>query len=118
MDAAEARARIAAEIRQAVASRAAGNEGRARVCARRAAGYGLALAWGGSDRPNAYDLLRRAADDPSLTESVRRASARLSIRVTEAHRLPHLEDPLADARLILIALGLHPGLELKDEPAG
>ncbi len=92
-------------MRQAVASRAAGNEGRARVCARRAAGFGLALAWGGPDRPNAYDLLRRAANDPSLTESVRQASARLSVRVTQAHQLPHLEDPLADARLILEALG-------------
>ncbi len=92
-------------MRQAVASRAAGNEGRARVCARRAAGFGLALAWGGSDRANAYELLRQAADDPSLTESIRQASARLGVRVTQAHQLPHLEDPLADARLILEALG-------------
>jgi hypothetical protein len=113
MDAAEARARIAAEMRRAVASRAAGNEGRARVCARRAAGFGLALVWGSSERPNAYDLLRRAADDPSLTEAVRQASARLSVRVTQAHQLPHLEDPLADARLILGVLGY--GFETQDD---
>lgn len=92
-------------MRQAIASRAAGNEGRARACARRAAGFGLASARGGVDRPNAYDLLRRAVEEQELSESVRQAAARLSARVTQEHRLPHVEDPLADARLILEALG-------------
>lgn len=105
MDAAQAQRRIAAEVRQAIASRAAGNEGRARVCARRAAGFGLSLARGGSNRPNAYELLREAADDQELPEPIRQAAARLSARVTPAHRLPHGEDPLADARLILEDLG-------------
>lgn len=108
MDAAEGRARIAAELGQAIASRAAGNEGRARVCARRAAGFGLSLSRGGSSRPNAYDLLRQAADDRALPDPIRQAAARLSVRVTQAHRLPHAEDPLADARLILQALGFGP----------
>jgi hypothetical protein len=108
MDTADTRARIAAEMRQAIASRAAGNEGRARVCARRAAGFGLSVAQGGSNRPNAYDLLRQAADDRALPAPVRQAAARLGVRVTQAHRLPHAEDPLADARLILEALGFGP----------
>jgi hypothetical protein len=101
-------------MRQAIASRAAGNEGRARVCARRAAGLGLSMARGGSGRPNAYDLLRHAAVDQTLPESVRLAAVRLSVRVTQAHRLPHGEDPLADARLILEALGFGYGPQEDD----
>ena len=108
MDTAEGRARIAAEMGQAIASRAAGNEGRARVCARRAAGFGLSVARGRSSRPNVYDLLREAADDQALPVPIRQAASRLSVRVTQAHRLPHVEDPLADARLILEALGFGP----------
>lgn len=90
---------------QAIASRAMGNEGRARVGARRAAGFALALAFGGSDRLDAYDLLRRAADTPELSDAVRQAAARLAARVTPDHRLPHTEDPMQDARIILEALG-------------
>jgi hypothetical protein len=64
---------------------------------------------GGSGQPNAYELLRRAAEDQTLPDSVRQAAARLSVRVTQAHRLPHAEDPLADARLILETLGYSDG---------
>jgi hypothetical protein len=90
---------------KARAWRAAGNEGRARVCARRAAGFALAASAGITGRPNAYESLRRAARAPALSDAVREAAARLCVRVTEAHRLPHLEDPLEDARLIVEELG-------------
>ncbi len=54
---------------------------------------------------NAYDLLLRAASWPGFTENVREAAARLTVRVAEDHQLPHAEDPLGDARVILVALG-------------
>jgi hypothetical protein len=54
---------------------------------------------------NAYDLLLRAASTPGFSEGVREAAARLTVRITEDHQLPHAEDPLGDARLILVALG-------------
>jgi hypothetical protein len=59
MSCGEARARVEDEMDTARAWRAAGNEGRARLC----------------------------------------------VRVTEVHRLPHLEDPLEDAQLVIDRLG-------------
>jgi len=97
--------RVQAEMRDAYASRARGNEGRARVCARRAVGMALAGHWSMGAGMNAYDLLLRAASSPGFAEGVREAAARLTVRVTEDHQLPHAEDPLGDARLILVALG-------------
>jgi len=90
---------------EAAASRSRGNEGRARVCARRAVGIALALHWSVGPPANAYQLLMRAAADSGLPPEVRQAAQRLTRRVTEAHRLPHDEDPLDDARVILAALG-------------
>jgi len=90
---------------RALAWRAAGNEGRARVCARRAAGFALAASLRVPGSPNAYQMLRQAAGLPGLSEVAHRAAARLCARVTETHRLPHVEDPLEDARLIVEELG-------------
>jgi hypothetical protein len=100
-----ARATVEDEMDKARTWRAAGNEGRARVCARRAAGFALAASAGVAGRPNVYEALRRAARAPALPEAVREAAARLTVCVTEAHRLPHPEDPLEDARLIIEELG-------------
>lgn len=86
---------------EAAASRSRGNEGRARVCARRAVGAALALRWSLGPQANAYQLLMRAAADSGLPPDVRQAAQRLTRRVTEAHRLPHDEDPLDDARALL-----------------
>lgn len=89
---------------EAAASRSRGNEGRARVCARRAVGTALALRWSVGSQANAYQLLMRAAADSGLPPDVREAAQRLTRRVTEAHRLPHEEDPLDDARMLLAFL--------------
>ncbi len=89
---------------EAAASRSRGNEGRARVCARRAVGTALALRWSVGPQANAYQLLMRAAADSGLPPDVREAAQRLTRRVTEAHRLPHEEDPLDDARMLLAFL--------------
>jgi hypothetical protein len=96
---------VEAEMEEAAACRRRGNEGRARVCARRAVGAALAERWGAGANANAYQLLLRAAADAELPPELRLAAQRLTRRVTAAHRLPHDEDPLEDARQILAALG-------------
>jgi len=68
-------------------------------------GVALADHWSVGLGTNAYDLLLRAASTPEFPEGIRRAAARLSVRVTQDHQLPHAEDPFDDARLIFDALG-------------
>jgi hypothetical protein len=104
----EVRFRVAAELSDARASRSRGNEGRARVCARRAAGAAIRAAMAGraSGPPpsNAYTVLRWYASLADQPPELRAAAARLAARVTPEHVLPHREDPLEDARVIIAAL--------------
>lgn len=97
--------RVAAELLAAEWARKRGNEGRARVCARRAAGWAIAahLDRRGMSRSSdsALELLRHIQQDASFSESIRAASRRLAARVTPEHQLPHVEDPLEDARRIV-----------------
>jgi hypothetical protein len=94
-----------AELERAQAARAAGNEGLARVCARRAAGQALGLyaarhaglAWGRSALSRLAGLAQ-ARDAPA---EVRQAAERLIARITPEHVLPFDEDPLGDARRIV-----------------
>ncbi len=79
-----------------------GREGRARVCARRAAGQALRCRYGaGRDRLDAYEWLGWAASADELPDAVRRAAQRLAARVLAGGVHAHPEDPLADAELIL-----------------
>ena len=94
-------------MHEAEASRRRGNEGRARVCARRAAGAALARHWSAGPQANAFQLLQRAAADAGFPPALRQAAQRLTVRVTEAHTLPHDEDPLDDARALLAWLRRH-----------
>lgn len=101
----EARSKIQAELRYARAAREHGKEGRARVCARRAAGWAVAAylsAQGPLPSQGAYSLLGWLEAHGS--EELRGPAHRLRQRVTEEHRLPHLEDPLKDAQLIIDGL--------------
>jgi hypothetical protein len=89
-------------------ARSSGNEGRARVCARRAAGHAIrgykeAIAVPDRDH-SAYALLRWLAADPGFEPSVRSCAERLAARVTPDHVLPYPEDPLADAKFLIEAL--------------
>lgn len=97
------------ELALARQAREFGNEGRARVCARRAAGWALAGYYervrGERSTDNVYQALRRGADDETLPSDVRRAAARLTVTVDKDFTLPHDEDPLTDAALILAAVG-------------
>ena len=99
---------IKQELAAAEAAWEIGNEGKARVCARRA----VALAdeaWLAkqSDRPfrgDAMAHLRRIQQDLSLPLSIRQAAERLGISVTRKDSAPFTTDPIGDARIIIAYL--------------
>ena len=100
---------IEAELQNAVRARLAGNEGRARVCARRAAGiaardflarHALRL----QDR-SAYTALLALAEFPDLAPDLQAAAFHLVTRVTEEFTLPLDADLIADARKLIGGLG-------------
>ena len=84
---------------------AAGNPGRARVCARRAAGWAIRAwyqahagpGWGG----DAVTQLNRLRADLAVPEALRAAAERLTTKVDHKHQLPFTDDPLEDARAIV-----------------
>jgi len=93
-----------AEILQAERARAAGNEGMARVCARRAAGaligeylqrQGITLS-----TPSAYDRLRHLNSLPGLSPGALQAASHLLERVTPEYILPVEADLIAESRLL------------------
>jgi hypothetical protein len=96
------------ELQEAARFRAEGRAGRARVCARRAAGWAIGPTYrrstGGEPPTNAMTLLRWYRDLTAAPERLRRAADRLTTRVTRDHDLPHPEDPVEDARMLIDAL--------------
>ncbi len=104
MAAAEWETRFEDELRAAEAARAAGNEGKARVCARRAAGIviGVYLQRKGwpDPGPSAYDRLRFLADRPEVPAAARRIVEHLILRVDENFQLPEGIDLIAEARAL------------------
>ncbi len=99
---------IRRELEDANRARVDGNEGRARVCARRAAGWAVSvtrsLAEEREIESNAYDMLQWLAEQADTPEAVRSAATRLTARVSHDHTLPFPEDPLEDAWMIVEAL--------------
>ncbi len=93
---------IEAEFEKASQARLRGNEGQARVCARRAAGIAIReyLTRQGAQPPStsAYDLLNLLKEDPRLSPDLRRIADHLTLRVTEEFRLPVDVDLVAEAR--------------------
>ena len=96
------------ELRAAEAARTAGEEGKARVHARRAAGWAAADYFhrvAGPSQPNgATECLRWLATRSEVPAELREAARRLTVHVTADHVLPHPEDPLVDARMIVDGL--------------
>ena len=96
------------ELQMAVDARAHGNEGRARVCARRAAGVVVReyfLRQGISSRTSsAFDLLRALLDIPEIPEEARRAAGYLTRRVNEEFELPVNADLVEEARTLCKSL--------------
>jgi HEPN domain-containing protein len=93
---------IEAEFEKAEQARARGNEGQARVCARRAAGIAIReyLTRRGVRPPSvsAYDLLNFLKEDPDLSPDLKRIADHLTLRVTEEFKLPVNADLVAEAR--------------------
>lgn len=93
---------IAAEFEKAAQARGRGNEGQARVCARRAAGIAIReyLSRGGIRPPSvsAYDLLNLIKDDPHLSPDLQAIADHLTVRVTEEFKLPVDVDLVAEAK--------------------
>lgn len=90
------------EFERAEDARARGNEGQARVCARRASGIAIReyLSRQGIRPPSssAYDLLNLIKDDPHLSSDLKQIAAHLTLRVTEEFKLPVDVDLIAEAR--------------------
>lgn len=98
----DARVRVQAELSYARAARAQGKEGRARVCARRAAGWAIAARYPELPQRSALSLLRWLQDHGPA--ELQGAAGRLLAGVDEQHRLPHSEDPLEDAQRIVAGM--------------
>ena len=104
---------ICVELEQADAARAAGNEGRARVCARRAAGMAAKiyltrhkvqlsrLAHGQNRFDSAYEALQTLATFPSLSPNLKLAAVHLTMRVSGEFHLPPGIDLLDEAHVLI-----------------
>ena len=96
--------RFKQELEQAETARLSGNEGRARVCARRAAGIaaGEYLSRSGIRTPasGAYNHLRRLQELPGLRPEVYALVVHFTTRVSQDFRLPIDADLIAEARLL------------------
>lgn len=96
---------IAQELAHAEAARAAGNEGRARVCARRAVGAAIRAALqartGSLPASNAYELLQQMQSWPNLPAEMHAAAAHLTRRVDTQFELPAEMDLISDARQLI-----------------
>lgn len=104
----DALVKIDAELKQAEQARAAGNEGMARVCARRAAGIAIREYYQARGLPtrstSAVDLLEQIRTDPQLPADVHTLAEHLLLRVTPEYQLPIPADLLAETRLLVQAL--------------
>ena len=93
-----------AELESAERARLAGNEGRARVCARRAAGRSAQAFLTRHQVPargaNFYNALLDLAQSPRLPPDLETALAHLTLRVGDDFSLPPGVDLIADARLL------------------
>ena len=98
-------AAIKAELHMAATARSGGNEGKARVCARRAAGWAI-RGWlkrrGLRQRgQSAHRYLEGAVLDRSLPAHIRTSAAHLVLRINEDHALPIDADVLDDAQVLV-----------------
>ncbi len=102
--------RFEGEMDQAVNARQAGNEGMARVCARRAAGIAIGAYLERNDlpdpSPSAYDRLRYLALLRDTPADVKAVADHFLTRITADKKLPIEADLIADARWL--SNRLHP----------
>ncbi|MCX6066675.1 MAG: hypothetical protein NT121_13110 [Chloroflexi bacterium] len=90
------------ELQTAADARAHGNQGQARVCARRAAGIVIREYYQRREisvrTSSAYDLLMGFLEIPDLPAAARQAVEYLTLRVTEEFKLPVAVDLVMEAR--------------------
>ena len=93
---------IEAEFEKAAQARVRGNEGQARVCARRAAGIAVReyLSRRGIRPPSvsAYDLLNLLKQDALLSPDLKLIADHLTVRVTQDFKLPVDVDLVEEAQ--------------------
>jgi hypothetical protein len=96
---------IQTELEKAQAAHSAGNEGRARVCARRAAGiaarrfltrHGVLIGNG-----SAYQALQVLTTFPGLAPGLKQAAVYLTLRVSTEFTLPGDIDLISEARILI-----------------
>jgi len=109
MDDAALSAQIDAELERAVWARRGGNEGQARVCARRAAGLALRQYAQLRQLPlpvsrSAYDTLEALRASPALPPGAREVIDHLLLRVDTQFNLPQDIDLLAETHWLVQAL--------------
>ena len=99
---------VDSEFEKAEQARARGNEGQARVCARRAAGIAIReyLTRRGIRPPSvsAYDLLNLIKNDSGLSLDLKLIADHLTLRVTDEFKLPVKADLVAEARKFCLEL--------------
>ena len=102
---------IETELQDAEHFRRLGKEGRARVCARRAAGFAardfLTRHGYRLRSTSAYAALQALMDFPGLAPDLRTAVMHLTMRLTESFILPVDADLIADARFLIGGLNEH-----------
>jgi hypothetical protein len=96
------------ELAAAQAAQQDHNDGKARVCSRRAVARATEV-WGArlslsQWRGDAMARLQQIQQDASFPLPIRQAAERLSTPVTRQHAIPFTTDPIADARLIIAHL--------------
>lgn len=115
---ADAKQKIELELARGDAARQAGFVGRARVCARRAAGAAireyLELKGIPAPGPGVMDLLQAASELTGFPEGSSQTIQRLLMRVDEDFSLPDQIDLLADARWLAQELENQSGNDLQE----
>ena len=99
---------IEKELAVAEAALREANEGKARVCARRAVALAVEASPERFPRPNwhgdAMNHLRQIQQEESFPVPIRQAAERLSTRITQRDTAPFTSNPIADAKLIIAYL--------------
>lgn len=93
---------VESELHNAHVARNNGNEGRARVCARRAAGLAVRKYFELKKFPlynkSAYELLLSFIDQPDIPPTARQNAVNLTMRVSESFKLPVDVDLIVEVR--------------------
>jgi hypothetical protein len=104
----EFRQQLNAEFEQAEVARSIGNEGRARVCCRRAAGIAIREYFDQRGKSffgkSSYDLIKIFSDAPEIHQDIKQICNHLTLRVSEDFTIPAGVDLLEETRFLCSSL--------------